>query len=312
MKKLLTMQSLVLQIWWGCNLYLCLLLFRILRTFALLFVAIQCGHLVATESELLIVKTYPTTSCAKSGLLGSNGCNIAYFSNSGKFRNCVLGTAPRSIESSAGAKLRTWQLISSNYAGAPTRWPPPSSFAAHIVGYSFCRFNTACVASCVPYFGICYLLYCPCWLPCYACFALSQVFRKCRPVLKSRMGLFVANVLYLLSVGIGLSFKFSTRILCPRRTCFGARTGCGPECAQVHRGGRYYTNYGLKSEGYEEYCLVCEQGWDSHSGIAPFSSHAIYIVIRVWFQDPCTTLATMDREEAFLDGRIWSFSCTIA
>jgi hypothetical protein len=127
-------------------------------------------------------------------------------------------------------------------------------------------FNVGCVASCVPYFAFCYLIYIPLWLPCYACFALSQSFRKARTLIKSRSCRFLVNAFYLLSAGIGLTFRELTKYICPGRTCFGSRKGCGPECAQVHRGGRYYTNFGQKNDGYEEYCLSCDQSWESHAG----------------------------------------------
>jgi hypothetical protein len=127
-------------------------------------------------------------------------------------------------------------------------------------------FNTGCVASCIPYFALCYLIYTPLWLPCYACFALSQSFRKVRSAIKSRTGRFLANGSYMLSSWIGMSFRKLANALCPGRTCFGFRKGCGPECSQTHRGGRYYNNFGLKSDGYEEYCFVCDQSWDLHTG----------------------------------------------
>jgi hypothetical protein len=127
-------------------------------------------------------------------------------------------------------------------------------------------FNVACIASCVPYFALCYLIYIPLWLPCYACFALSQLFRKVRSSIKSRTCRFITNAAYLLASGIGISFREFANKACYGRTCFGCRKGCGPECSQLHRGGRYYTNFGLKNDGYDEYCFVCDRSWDSHAG----------------------------------------------
>jgi hypothetical protein len=135
-------------------------------------------------------------------------------------------------------------------------------------------FNDACVVSCVPYFAICYLIYMPLWLPCFSCLAVSQVIRKYRHSFTNRAGRFVVNSLYLLSASIALCFRSFINSVCPGRTCFGVRKGCGPECSQVHRGGRFYTNYGLKNDGYEDYCFICHQGWDSHSGIQA-STHAL-------------------------------------
>jgi hypothetical protein len=131
-------------------------------------------------------------------------------------------------------------------------------------------FNSACVASCVPYFALCYLIYTPLWLPCYACFALSQSLRKVKSAIKSRCCRFVTNALYLMASGIGISFRQFTITVCHGRTCFGCRKGCGPECSQSHRGGRYYTNFGLKDDGYDEYCFVCDRSWESHSGSSQY------------------------------------------
>ena len=127
-------------------------------------------------------------------------------------------------------------------------------------------FNIGCVASCIPYFAVCYLIYVPLWLPCYVSFAISQAFRNVRSAIKSRTGRFLTNVSYMLSSWIGLSFRKFANTVCPGRTCFGFRKGCGPECSQIHRGGRYYTNFGLKNDGYEDYCLKCDQSWDLHTG----------------------------------------------
>lgn len=164
-------------------------------------------------------------------------------------------------------------------------------------------FNIACIASCVPYFGLCYMIYIPLWLPCYACFALSQSFRKARSAMKSRTCRFITNGSYLLASGVGLSFRKFANKVCQGRTCFGCRQSCGPECAQIHRGGRYYTNYGLKNDGYEEYCFVCDQSWDSHSGEALSALLSRFFSCSHWLQDLCTILAPMAKGEVSPSGR---------
>ncbi len=163
------------------------------------------------------------------------------------------------------SKLCTWYCISYDRV---LGWSKVAD--ATVDCFKFCGnpeiFNTGCVVSCVPYFALCYLIYIPLWLPCYACFALSQSFRKVKSDIKSRTCRFLVNASYLLSASIGLTFRGLANMFCKGRTCFGARKGCGPECAQLHRGGRYYTNYGLKGDGYEEYCLLCDQSWETHAG----------------------------------------------
>jgi hypothetical protein len=131
-------------------------------------------------------------------------------------------------------------------------------------------FNIGCITSCIPYFASCYFIYIPLWLPCYVCFALSQSCRKVRSTIRSRTGRFLTNASYVLSLWIGLSFRKFANTVCHGRSCFGFRKGCGPECSKIHRGGRYYTNYGLKNDGYEECCFICDQSWDLHAGVALF------------------------------------------